>query len=174
MQVIGSTPQKHRKCSVRQNNTVRQETIMTRLVLPHERRSNRSNGFFWCMASTSLPSIVIAIVWRPSGTDLIGLFLGAVIAGGFISWTAGNVLSAVYTSKQGIYRRDESPIRYWIHTIIIAVATALLIFYWLYQISAIAGAQSKIQSANTSWVATADKLPRSLRSVSPTPPCHHI
>ena len=27
---------------------------------------------------------------------------------------------------------------------------------------------------NTSWVATADKLPRSLRSVSPAPPCHHI
>ncbi len=27
---------------------------------------------------------------------------------------------------------------------------------------------------NTSWVATADKLSRSLRSVSPAPPCHHI
>jgi hypothetical protein len=27
---------------------------------------------------------------------------------------------------------------------------------------------------NTSWVATADMLPRSLRSVSPAPPCHHI
>ncbi|MCF7733140.1 MAG: transposase, partial [Akkermansiaceae bacterium] len=24
------------------------------------------------------------------------------------------------------------------------------------------------------WVATADKLPRSLRSVSPAPPCQHI
>jgi hypothetical protein len=27
---------------------------------------------------------------------------------------------------------------------------------------------------NTSWVATADKLLCSLRSVSPAPPCHHI
>jgi hypothetical protein len=27
---------------------------------------------------------------------------------------------------------------------------------------------------NTSWVATADMLPRSLRSVSPAPPCQHI
>ena len=27
---------------------------------------------------------------------------------------------------------------------------------------------------NTSWVATADKLPCSLRSMSPAPPCHHV
>lgn len=30
------------------------------------------------------------------------------------------------------------------------------------------------QMPNTSWVATADTLRRSLRSVSPAPPCHHI
>ena len=32
----------------------------------------------------------------------------------------------------------------------------------------------QIKKANTSWVATADKLLRSLRSMSPAPPCHHI
>lgn len=111
------------------------------------------------MAATILPSIVIAIVWRPPGADLIGLFLGAVIAGGFISWTASNVFSGVYTSRQGIYRRDESPIRYWIHTIIIAAATALLIFYWFYQIFAVAGAQSKSQSANKTSLLTPDPPP---------------
>ena len=132
---------------------------MTRLILPHERSSNRSNGFFWCMAATVLPSILIAIVWRPPGADLIGLLLGSVIAGGFISWTAGNVFSGVYTSKQGVYRRDESPIRYWIHTIIIAAATVLLIFYWFHQICMVAGAQSKIQSANKTSLLTPDPPP---------------
>jgi len=32
----------------------------------------------------------------------------------------------------------------------------------------------RIEEANKTWVATADKLPRSLRSVSPAQPCHHI
>ena len=34
--------------------------------------------------------------------------------------------------------------------------------------------KSQNQKPNTSWVATADKLSRSLRSVSPASPCHHI
>ena len=33
---------------------------------------------------------------------------------------------------------------------------------------------AKLEEANKSWVATADKLHCSLRSVSPAPPCHHI
>jgi hypothetical protein len=98
-------------------------------------------------------------LWRSPGADLVGLFLGAVIAGGFIYWTAANIFSGVHTSKQGIYRRDESPIRYWIHTIIIAAATALLIFYWFYQIFAVTGAQSKIQSANKTSLLMPDPLP---------------
>jgi hypothetical protein len=32
----------------------------------------------------------------------------------------------------------------------------------------------KQEDANKPWVATADKLPYSLRSVTPAPPCHHI
>ncbi|HBJ83692.1 MAG TPA: hypothetical protein DDZ88_07465 [Verrucomicrobiales bacterium] len=101
------------------------------------------------MVVTVLPSIVIALVWRPLGADQIGLLLGSVIAGGFTSWTVSNFLSGVYTSKQGIYRRDEAPIRYWTHTIIIAAATVLVIFYWIHQIREVTGTQPANKSRHS-------------------------
>lgn len=118
---------------------VAKESIMTRIVLPHDRRSNRTSGLLWCMGATILPSIWIAFAWRPLGSEHVGLLLGAVIAGGFIHWTGSNLISGTYTSKQGNYRRDEFPIRYWIHTIVIAVAMFLVLLFWIHQIRVVTG-----------------------------------
>lgn len=112
---------------------------MTRLVLPHDRRSNRASGLLWSMVATILPSVWIAYASRPFGSEHVGLLLGAVIAGGFIYWTGSNLISGTYTSKQGIYRRDESPVRYWIHTIAIAAATILMLLFWIHQIRVVTG-----------------------------------
>ena len=112
---------------------------MTRLVLPHDRRSNRSSGLLWCMGATVIPSIWIAFAFRPLGSEHVGLLLGAVISGGFIYWTGSNLISGTYTSKQGNYRRDESPIRYWIHTVVIAAATSLVLLFWIHQIRVVTG-----------------------------------
>lgn len=100
------------------------------------------------MAVTVLPSIVIGFVWHPLGTDHIELLLGSVIAGGFTFWTVSNFIRGVYTSMQGIYKRDEAPILYWTHTIIISAATALVIFYWFHQIRAVTGRQSVNKSSS--------------------------
>lgn len=102
--------------------------------------AHRSLGLLWCMLGTVVPSSGMALIYRPLGADHIGLLLGSVIAGGFIYWTASNVFTGVYTSKQGIYRRAEAPIRYWLHTIVIAAATAVTIFYWFHQVRAVTGA----------------------------------
>ena len=112
---------------------------MARLVLPHEQVSNRVSGLLWCIAATVLPSIGIALACRPFTTEHVGLLLGSVIAGGFIYWTGSNLISGIYTSKQGVYRRDESPIRYWIHTIVIAAGTFLVLLFWIHQVRLVAG-----------------------------------
>jgi hypothetical protein len=116
---------------------------MTRLVLPHDRRANRTSGLLWCLGATILPSVCIAFAWRPLSSDHVGLLLGAVIAGGFICWTGNNLISGTYTSKQGNYRRDESPIRYWIHTIVVAAATFLVLLFWIHQIRVVTGGSMK-------------------------------
>ena len=91
-------------------------------------------GLLWSMAVTVLPSIGIALARNPFGSKHIGLLLSSVIAAGFIYWTGCSLLSGTYTSKQGSYRREDSPIRYWMHTALIAAATCLALLYWLNQI----------------------------------------
>lgn len=117
-------------------------------ILPHRRRVRQSQrqelrmkpegkplrGLLWSMAATVLPSIGIALARSPFGSKHIGLLLGSVIAGGFVYWTGCNLISGTYTSKQGAYRRKDSPIRYWMHTALIAAATCLALLYWLNQI----------------------------------------
>ena len=137
--------------------TFAREFIMARLVLPHEQRSNRFSGLFWCMAATAIPSIGIALACRPFTKEHVGLLLGSVIAGGFIYWTGSNLISGIYTSKQGVYRRDESPIRYWIHTIVIAAATFLVLLFWIHQVRLVAG-RSMEPNANKTLVATGDNV----------------
>ncbi len=130
---------------------------MARLVLPHEQRPHRVSGLLWCMAATVLPSIGIALACRPFSTEHIGLLLGSVIAGGFIYWTGSNLISRTYTSKQGVYRRDDSPIRYWIYTIVIAAATFLVLLFWIHQVRVVAGGSME-PNANKTLVATGDNV----------------
>jgi glycerol uptake facilitator-like aquaporin len=136
---------------------------MTRLVLPHDRKSNRTSGLLWCMGATILPSIWISFAFRPLVSEHIGLLLGAVIAGGFIYWTWSNLISGTYTSKQGNYRRDESPIRYWVHTIMIAAVTFLVLLFWIYQIRVVTGGSIE-PNANKPRHATSTSRPVSMIS----------
>jgi len=91
------------------------------------------------MGATILPSIWISFACRPLVSEHIGLLLGAVIAGGFIYWTGSNLILGTYASKQGNYRRDECPIQYWIHTIMIAAVTFLVLLFWIHQIRVVTG-----------------------------------
>lgn len=112
---------------------------MTRFLLPHDKKSMRCSGLLWCIVATVLPSIAVAVVWRPIGPDHIGLLLGSVLVGSFIYVTGSSLTSKVFTNKQVVYRRNESPIRYWIHTTIITAATILLLFFWIRQMGIVVG-----------------------------------
>lgn len=131
---------------------------MSRHVLPHGQGAEGSRGFLWCMAAPVLPSIGIALAWRPFTTEPIGLMLGSVITGGFICWTGSNLISGVVTSKQGVCRRDEAPIRYWVHSIAIAAATFLVLLFWLHQIGVVAAGLAE-PGADKPLVATGDHIP---------------
>ena len=106
---------------------------MQRFLLSHERRSSQPLGIVWCFVATVLPSTALVLTHLPFGDEHFGLLLISTIAGGFIWWTGNNVISGVFTSNQGIYRRDQAPLRYWLLTFIIATGTALIIFGWLHQ-----------------------------------------
>gem|GEM_PF-7057659 len=80
------------------------------------------------------------------GAEHVGLLLESIIAGGFVYWTGSNLTSGIYTSKQGVYRRDEAPFRYWIHTIVIAAATVMVLLFWIYQIRLVTGGLSTMDA----------------------------
>jgi hypothetical protein len=141
---------------------------MPRLVLPHDRRSSRTSGLLWCMGATILPSIWMAFGWRLLGSEHVGLFLGAVIAGGFIYWTGSNHISVIYTSKQGNYRRDESPIRYWIHTIVIAAFTSLALAFWIHQIRVVTGTSMEPNANKASLSTPAPPRVQSVMTIQPS------
>jgi hypothetical protein len=80
-----------------------------------------------------IPALIVGIQCRPFTQEHIGLALGSVIAGGFIHWTSSNLLSGVFRSRQGNYRRSEAPIRYWLNTAFIAVGTVFAIWFLIHQ-----------------------------------------
>ena len=95
------------------------------------------------------------------------LIAGQVILGG-IGAAVGTVLVGI-----GFWRRERWRALRWCSLLLNLVAVgfvgATFIPSWLSQ-----HRRAENYVPNTSWVATADKLPRSLRSMSPAPPCHHI
>ena len=65
--------------------------------------------------------------------------LAAVISGGFLYWSGSNLLTGIYRSKQGVYKRDEAPIRYWANTVIVALATVGAICFLIHQVLLVVG-----------------------------------
>lgn len=95
------------------------------------------------------------------------LIAGQVFLGG-IGAAVGTVLAGI-----GFWRGERWRAFRWCSLLLNLVAAgfvgATVIPLWLSQ-----HRRAESNVPNTSWVATADKLPRSLRSMSPAPPCHHI
>ena len=78
---------------------------------------------------TMVPAALIAIWNRPFTHDHLGLLLASVIAGGFIWWTSSNLFGGIFISKQGVHAWSEAPLRYWTGTIVVALFTALAIYF---------------------------------------------
>ena len=93
---------------------------MVKLLLPEEKMEQRTVPVWVCFGLTVVPAVVLGVWCRPFSQDHIGLLLGAGIAGGFIYWTSANLLTGVYRSRQGNYRRSEKPLAYWFHTAVVA------------------------------------------------------
>ena len=95
------------------------------------------------------------------------LIAGQVIIGG-IGAAIGAVLAGI-----GFWRRERWQAFRWCSLILNLVAAAFV------GATIIPSLWTQHQSTennlpNKAWVATAGNIPRSLRSVSPPPPCHHI
>ena len=78
---------------------------------------------------TIVPASLIVIWNQPFTHDHPGLLLASVIAGGFIWWTSSNLFGGVFISKQGVHARTEAPLHYWTGTIVVALFTALAIYF---------------------------------------------
>ena len=88
----------------------------------------KSNHLLYlCFGFTVIPALIYVLLFLPYTGDHFGLTLSSIISGGFIYWTLTNLTSGIYTSKQGVYKKSETPIKYWINTTIIALFTALAI-----------------------------------------------
>ncbi len=111
---------------------------MSRLILPEERPRRRA-GYVWaCLGLTLIPALILAFRSRPFTQEHIGLLLAALSAGACIYWTASNLLTGVFISSQGNYKRRDAPIRYWLNTGLVAMGTALAIAYLVHQAAVVA------------------------------------
>lgn len=115
---------------------------MAKFVLPEEKPQSQAFPLLFCMVLTGVPAVVLGIWCRPFTQEHLGLALAAVIAGAFIYWTASNLLSGEFRSRQGNYRRSEAPIRYWLHTAFIAVGTGFTIWFLIHQSLVVLAASS--------------------------------
>jgi hypothetical protein len=106
---------------------------MTKLSLPEDRRCSHIPRLLICLGLTTIPALVLTVMFRPLSQHHIGLILASIVSGGFLHWTSSNLLTATYTSRQGVYQRANAPFRYWIHTVFISILTTISIYYLIHQ-----------------------------------------
>ena len=93
-----------------------------------------------------IPAIIFGLRSRPFTQEHIGLLLAALCAGGTIYWTASNLLTGVFTSRQGNYKRSEAPVRYWLNTGFVAMGTVLAIWFLVHQAAVVSDSNRPLSS----------------------------
>ena len=125
------------------------------------------------------PPVLVVIIWNLLlGYEFfaqphLAAFPGprSVVALSFVFCTAVAVLR--FPAVQKVFLRPGRSIGE-VRPIFLLIATVTGIMALVFTTIYLAGGSRRSPKLSTSWVATADKLPRSLRSVSLAPSCHHI
>lgn len=91
-----------------------------------------------CFGLTLIPAVVVGFWFRPFTQEHIKLLILSSCAGGTLYWTSSNLLTGVFTSRQGNYRRDEDPLRYWLLTAVVGLGALMTIWMLIHQIAEMA------------------------------------